>query len=87
VSISVQSSEPSDVTEVSVIHTMGTEKSSEDTAVEPTETSTNCMQLDTAAAKTESTEKSEELVILMFCLSSKILYGSSMIAVICELLP
>jgi len=64
VSISVQSSEPTDVTEVSVIHTADTEKMPDSAAADPSEINVNSEQADTAVAENESREKSEELVKL-----------------------
>ena len=60
-------SEPSDMTEVSVIHTVGTGETAQ--PVEVTETDMRLEQPDTAAvAMSESTEKSAEPVILLFVL-------------------
>ena len=69
-SISVRGSEPCDVTEVSVIHAAGNEKTSEpggvtdSSAVDLTETDVKVDQ-----HKRESTEKSAEQVTLLFVLS------------------
>ena len=60
-------SEPSVVTEVSVIHAVGAEKAPDDTAVETEQASTNIEPPDTAVVKIESREKSEEQVLIIFC--------------------
>jgi len=65
ISISVQSSEPSDVTQVSVIHAAGTEKSPESPAAEQEETNTNVKLPEIAVMEIESREKSEEAVIVI----------------------
>jgi len=74
VSISVRSCEPSDMTEVSVVHTAGTEETAEpsevmdSSAVEPTENDVKLDQPDTATvAESKLTEESAELVILSVC--------------------
>ena len=67
------------MTEVSVFHTAGTEKAPDGTAVESEETSTNYAQPDVTAAVIESTEKSAEPVLVVFCLCIVTLLMSDLI--------